>query len=131
MNRDQYIEAFRELEPDAHVIVKGNRWEDVEIPGYVKPEKETLAGVYLDMCRDRAVDTLLANYMIICTETDSEEMMYSKRSNLGILSDDDQAQYDMAMERYRQATVTYRQRKQQITDAQSIAELEAIPCTVE
>lgn len=131
MNRDQYIEAFRELHPDSPVVVKGNIWEDVETPGVQKPDNSILQSVFIEKKKAEKIAELKENYLQVCHETDNEVMKEMKRDTAGIKKDKDAVDKDNAIKRYKNATIEYEEKKMEITECKSIDELEKISMEIE
>lgn len=131
MNRDQYIEAFRELNPDAQFIVKGNTWKDVEIPGFDKPDEATLVAAYTEKVRGEKLAELKENYLSVCHETDNDYLKELKRKEVGIAKSKDTIDKNKALTRYHDATLLYEEKKMFIERCKSIEDLEQVTLEVE
>jgi len=131
MNRDQYIEAFRELHPDTPVVVKGNTWEDVEIPEVKKPDNSTLQSVFIEKKKAEKIAELKEKYLQVCYETDNEYLKELKRKYAGIAREKDSTDKQAALNRYKDATAVYNQRKESITECTEVASLENISTEIE
>jgi len=131
MNRDQYIEAFRELHPDTPVVVKGNRWEDVETPGVQKPDNSTLASVFIEKKKAEKISELKEKYLQVCYTTDNEYLKELKRKDAGIAKEKDTTDKQAALDRYKNATIEYEEKKMLIENSKDTDSLEKISVEVE
>ena len=74
-------------------------------------DKATVEQERLQRLRDQALELNLKRYRDFCETNDGEIEKYRKRSELGILDENDEADYQYALESYRTATIEYRATK--------------------
>lgn len=64
--------------------------------------------------KQQKLSELKQNYISAVSPTDARILQYQKRQTLGILTDDDENDYQEALNEYKTYTETYRTKKQQL-----------------
>jgi hypothetical protein len=85
----------------------------------------------IEEVKNNMLTTLLTRYLEVCHETDNEYLKEAKRKEAGIAKEKDITDKQAVLTRYKDATLKYEDLKLQITEAQSIKELEVIDITIE
>ena len=81
----------------------------------------------LDVVKQAIIDQILKpQYQKLIASTDDRILQYQKRQALGILNEDDETDYQEALAEYKKWTEWYKQKKQEIENAESIEELSSI-----
>lgn len=73
--------------------------------------------------KQEKLNELKQNYISAVSPTDARILQYQKRKDLGILTQDDEDDYQNALNEYKTYTETYRQKKEQL---ESLTDLDAI-----
>ena len=73
--------------------------------------------------KQQKLNELKQNYISAVRITDARTLQYQKRKELGILTEDDETDYQEALSEYKTYTETYRQKKEQL---ESLSDLDAI-----
>jgi len=94
-------------------IPEGTQLDEIEWDGTQLrlKDKATVEQERLQRLRDQALELNLKRYRDFCETNDGEIEKYRKRSELGILDENDEADYQYALESYRTATIEYRATK--------------------
>ena len=80
--------------------------------------------VDFELIKQAVIDQILKpKYQELIASTDARILQYQKRKELGILTEDDENDYQNALREYRQWTEWYRQKKQEIQNTRSIDDL--------
>lgn len=107
--------------------LEGIDWNILEIQ---KPTIEQLAEIWknnnLTIIRQDRLNNLKRNYINLIIDTDNDFIMYLKRTEAGIATNDDKIKSDQAVETYKTITEKYKMVKANINSATTISEIESI-----
>ena len=115
-NDNVYVTNERNIVPNGAIAItvpEGTQLDEVEWDGTQLrlKDKATVEQERLQRLRDQALELNLKRYRDFCETNDGEIEKYRKRSELGILDENDEADYQYALESYRTATIEYRATK--------------------
>jgi len=118
-NDNVYVTNERNIVPNGAIAItvpEGTQLDEVEWDGTQLrlKDKATVEQERLQRLRDQALELNLKRYRDFCETNDGEIEKYRKRSELGILDENDEADYQYALESYRTATIEYRATKEAI-----------------
>jgi hypothetical protein len=74
---------------------------------------------------------LKESYIRICNETDNELFKYNKRQLLSSIYPEDEIDKNKALERYKNATIKYKDLKESISNCKTLKQLDKIDITLE
>ena len=101
------------------VVPKGN--DGVRI----KTQEEKLQEL-----KEQKLAELKQNYASAATQTDARFSQYNKRKELGILNEDDEADYQEALDYYKKITEQYRQKKAELEQISDIEQLQSFDTSI-
>ena len=112
---------------------KDEGWQEYEIEDLedikVTPEGQVIIKTpdeKLQEKKQERLKMLKTNYKSLIVETDERVLQYQKRKALGRLTEDDEQDYQEALQKYNEITDWYFETKKAILNAQSLEELYAI-----